>query len=86
MDIDVVHIYSYQCKLVDDSCVGSDDLNSHFILGDDYFLVRMNPNLDSLGSYLMDSDSSITGDYIHIHNLELVIDLLLVHPNLINSS
>ena len=46
----------------------------------------MNLDLGSLGSYLTDSHSSITRDIIHIHNLELVIDLPLVHPNLIDWS
>ena len=86
MDIDIVHTYIFQPKLVDDSCVGSDDLNSHVTLVDDSSLVRMNPDLGSLESYLTDSNSSVTRDIIHIHNLELVIDLPLVHPNLIDWS
>ena len=86
MDIDVVHTYSSQPKLVDDSCVGLDDLNSHVTLVDNSLLARMNPNLGSLGSYLIDSNSLVSRDIIHIHNLELVIDLPLVHLDLIHWS
>ena len=86
MDIDIVHTYSSQPELVENSCVGSDDLNSHVTLVDDYSLIRMNPYLDSLGSYLIDSDSFVTRDIIHIHNLEQVIDLPLVHYKLIDWS
>ena len=53
---------------------------------DDSLLVRTNPNLGSLGSYLKNSNSLITRDIIHSHNLELVIDLSLVNPNLIDWS
>ena len=83
MDIDFVYTYSSQPDLVNDSCLGSDDLNSHVSLVDDSLLVRMNPNLGSLGSYLIDSNSSFTRDIIHIHILEPVIDLPLVHLDLI---
>ena len=86
MDIDIVHAYSSQLELVNKLCVGLEDLNSHVALVDDSSLVRMNPDLGSLGSYLMDSESSVTRDIIHIHNLELVIDLPLVHPSLIDWS
>ena len=86
MDIDIVHTYSSQHDLFDDSCVGSDDLNSHVTLVDDSLLVRTNLNLGSLGSYLTDSNSLVTRDIIHIHNLEPFIDLPLVHPNLIDWS
>ena len=86
MDIDVVHTYSSQTSVVDYSHVGLDDLNSHVTLVDDSSLVRMNLNLGSLGSYLIDSDSSVTRDIIHIHNLEPVIDLPLVHHDLIDWS
>ena len=46
----------------------------------------MNLDLGSLGSYLTDSESLVTRDIIHIHNLELVIDLPLVHLDLIDWS
>ena len=61
-------------------------MNSHVVLVDDSLLVRMNPDLGSLGSYLMDYNSLVTRGIIHIHNLEPVIDLPLVHPNLIDWS
>ena len=83
MVFDVVHTYSSQPELVNDSCVGIDDLNSHITLVDDSLLVRMNPDLGSLGSYLKHLESSNTRDIIHIHNLEAVIDLPLVHLDLI---
>ena len=86
MDVDVVHTYGSQPKLVSESHVGLEDLNSHIALVDDYFLVRTNLDLGSLGSYLTDLESSNTRDIIHIHNLELVIDLPLDHPDLIDSS
>ena len=86
MDVDVVHTYSSQPKLVNESHVGLDDLNSHVALVDNSSLVRMNLDLGSLGSYLIDFESSITRDIIHIHNLEPVIDLSLVHPDLIDWS
>ena len=86
MDIDFVHTYSSQPELINESHVGLEDLNSHVALVDNFLLVRMNPNLGSLGSYLTDSNSLVTRDIIHIHNLEPVIDLPLVHPNLIDWS
>lgn len=86
MDIGIVHTYSSKPELVVDSCVGSNDLNSHITLVDDSFLVRKNPDLGSLGSYLTNSDSLVTRDIIHIHNLEPIIDLPLVHPDLIDWS
>ena len=86
MDVDVVHRYSSQLELVDESCVGLEDLYSHVALVDDSLLVRTNPNLGSFGSYLIDFDSLVTRDIIHVHNLGLVIDLPLIHPNLIDWS
>ena len=83
MDVDVVHTYSSQLELVNHSCVGLDNLNSHVTLVDDYSLVRKNLNFGSLGSYLTNSDSLVTRYIIHIHNLELVINLPLVHLDLI---
>ena len=77
MNIDVVHTYSSQPKLVNESCVGLQDLNLHVTLVNNSFLVRMNPNLGSLGSYLIDSSPSVNKDIIHIQNLEPVIDYLL---------
>ena len=84
MDIDGVHTYSSQLELVDKSCVELEDLNSHVALVGNSSLVRMNPNLGSLGSYLMDSKSLVTRDIIHIRNLESFIDLSHVNPNLID--
>ena len=79
MDVDVVHTYSSQLEVANESHVGIEDLNSHVALVDDSLLVRMNPNLGTLGGYLMDPNSSVTRDIVHIHNLELVINLPLVH-------
>lgn len=54
---------------------------------DDSSLVRKNLDLGSLRSNLIDSNFLVTKDEtIHIHNLELVIDLPLVHPDLIDWS
>ena len=53
---------------------------------DDSSLVRTNLDLGSLGSYLMDSNSLITRDIIHINNLIPIIDLPLVHPDLVDWS
>ena len=86
MDVDVVHTYSSQPKVANESHVGLEDLNSHIALVEDSSLVRMNLDLGSLGSYLMDPDSSVTKDIIHIHNLEPVINIPLFHPNLIDWS
>ena len=86
IDVDVVHTYSSQPKLVNESCVGLEDLSLHVSLVDDSSLVRMNLDLGSLGSYLTDFESLVTRDIIHIHNLESVTDLPFVHPNLIDWS
>lgn len=50
MDVDVAHTYSSQLELVIESCIGLEDLNFLVALVDDSSLVRMNPNLGSLGS------------------------------------
>ena len=63
MDVDVVHTY-IQLEVVDESCVGLEDLNSTFTLVDAFWLIRMNLNLGRLGSYLTDSNSSIIGENI----------------------
>lgn len=87
MDVYVIHSYSFQPNIADESHVGLEDLNSHVSLMDDSSLVRINLDLGSLGSYLMDSDFLVKRDEtIHIHNLELDIGLPLVHPNLIDWS
>ena len=86
-DVDVVHNYSYQSKLANESCVGLEVLNPHVTLVDDSSLGRMNLDLGSLEGYLTDSDSSVTNNnIIHIYSLEPVIDLPLIHPNLIDWS
>lgn len=61
-------------------------MNSHVSLVDNPSFVRKNPDLGSLGSYLTDSDSLVTRDIIHIHNLEPIINLSLIHLVLIDWS
>lgn len=86
-DVDVVHIYSSQSELANESCVGLEVLSPHVALMDDSLLVRMNLYLGSLEGYLTDSESSVTSDnIIHIYSLELVIDLPLIHPDIIDWS
>ena len=87
MDVDVIHTYSSQPEIVNESHVGLEDLNPQVALVDDSSLVRTNIDLGNLQGYLKNSNSSVTiDDIIHIYNLELFIDLPLVHPNLIDWS
>ena len=87
LDMDVVHAYSSQPDVTDESCVRLEDWNPHVALVDDSSLARINSDLDTLEGNLTDSNSTVTrDDTTYILNLEPVINLPLVHPNLIDWS
>lgn len=84
MDIDVVHAYSTQPKVANESSVGLVDSNPQISLVDDASLGRISLDLSTLEGYLIDPNSAITrDDTIYIHNIEPVIDLALANRNLI---
>ena len=87
MEIDVIHSYSSQPDIVDESSVGTDESNPHVTLVDHASYSMMNPNPDSPKVDLIDSTFLVTrDDSHHVQNLEPAIPLSLTHPDLIDWS
>ena len=87
MEVDVIHAYSGQSDVVNESRVGADEFDSHIALVNyaSSSMTNLDPNIS--GVDLIDSTFLITrDDFNHIHNLEPAILLLLTHPNLIDWS
>ena len=87
MEVNVIHTYSAQPNIVDESCIGFDELNPHIALEDHIGPSMPNLDLDTFGAYSIGSTSLITQDDTYcINNLEPVISLSLAHPDLIDWS
>lgn len=87
MDVDVIHTYSDQPDVVDESCVGCDEFNPRIALVDHVGPSLSNLDLDTFGAYPIGSTSLVTRDDIpHINHLEPVILISLMHSDLIDWS
>ena len=87
MDVDVIHTYSSQIEVVDESYVGSDGLDFHITLVDHAGPSTINLDLYSFGAFSIGSTSLITRAYVfHINNLEASTSLSLLLPYLIEWS
>ena len=87
LEIDVIQSYSAQPDVVDKSSVGLADWTPWIALVDDTSLGRTTLDSGILEGDLMNSEYMVTrNDTHHIHNIEPVIDLPIVHRDLIDWS
>ena len=87
MEVDVIHTYSVQPDVVDDSHVGLDELDSHITLVDHVGSSMQNLDLYTFGTYSIGSISLITKDDIyHVNNLEPTTLISLMRSDLIDWS
>lgn len=87
MDVDMIHTYSDQPNIVDESYIGSNDFNPHIALMDHIGPSMTNLDLDTFGAYPIESTSLVIRDDIpHINHLEPVVSLSLMHSDLIDWS
>ena len=85
--MDVMHAYITQPNIVDESRIGSDELDSQFSLVNHADVSRSCPNLDSFGSFSIISTSDVTKyESFHIKNLQASTSFSLLHSNLIDWS
>ena len=87
MEIDVIHSYSSQLDVVNESSVGTNESNPHISLVDYASPSMMNLDPGTSKVDLIDSTILVTrDDPHHIHNLEPTISLSLAYPDLIDWS
>ena len=87
MEVDVIHSYSSQLDVVDESSIGNDKFGPHVALVDyaSSSMTNLDPGTSKVD--LIDLTFLVTrDDSYHIHNLEPIISLSLVHPDLIDWS
>ena len=76
MEVDVIHSFSSQPDMVDESSVGTDESNPHVALADHASTFMMNLDPDTQEFNLIDLTFLVTRDESHhIHNLEPTISL-----------
>ena len=76
MEVDVIHSYSSQPDIVNESSVGTDESNPHIALVDHGSTSMMNPNPSTSKFNLIYSTFLVTRDDSQsIHNLEPTISL-----------
>ena len=87
MEVNVIHTYSAQLDVVNESHIGSEELDSHIALVDHVGPSTMSLDLDSFGAFSIGSSSLVTKDNIyHVNNLEPSTLLSLLQPDLIDWS
>ena len=87
MEIDVIHSFSSQPNVADESSVRTNESNPHIALVDHASTSMMNLDPDTSEVNLIDLTFLVTRDESHsINNLEPTISLSLTHPDLIDWS
>ena len=87
MEIDVIHSFSSQPNVADESSVRTDESNPHIALADHASASMTTVDPDSSEVDLIDSTFLVTRDESHsIKNLEPTTSLSLTHPDLIDWS
>lgn len=85
--VDVVHTYTNQTNVFDESFIGFDESNSQLSLVDHVDSLRSNSNLGIFKDFPIGPNSLVTiDDSFHINNMEPSTFLSLVHSNLIDWS
>ena len=87
MEVNVIHSYSSQLDVVDDSSVGTNESNPRISLADHASSFRAYPNLDLFGDLLTGSESLVIEDDSFLtNNLESSTSLPLVYLDLFDWS
>ena len=87
LKVDVIHAYVTQPNVVNESRVGSEELDSQYAFVDHASSSRAIPDLDTLATFNIGSPSHVTKDNsFRINNLEASTSLSLKNPDLIDWS